>query len=165
MEKKLPIIIIAILILFMYTRIHINLIDNIPSVFDKSKFSVKYQNGGTWIYQDNEDRPVHPVMHDDKGNLYILNGAGDDFIRYGIFGFYKIDKINKEIIIIKNLSNFKSRNKSYFQVIEIPKDSYSEIITNDKIRIRIKFRSAYQLIEYNFQNKDFKIIDYNIYAK
>lgn len=156
----------AILILFMYyTRMHLDLIDNIPSVFDKSKFSVKYQNGGTWIYQGNEDISVHPIIHDDKGNLYILNGAGDDFIRYGILKFYKVDEINREVIVVKNLSNFNPRKKPYFQVIEIPKKRYSEVVVNDKIRVRVNFGNAYQLIEYDFQDRDFKIIDYNLYVK
>jgi hypothetical protein len=76
-----------------------------------------------------------------------------------------VDKINGEVIVIKNLSNFNPRKKPYFQIIEIPKNRYSEVVVDDKIRVRIKFGNAYQLIEYDFQDRDFKILDYNSFAK
>lgn len=149
--------------MLVYVNSGITLADNIPPVFDKSKFTIKFENDGTWLYQDNE--LIFPITHDEKGNLYILNGTGQDFVKYSVFSIYKIDRANKEIVINHNLWNYTPRKKVCFQVIEVPKNRYSEIIENNKIRVRIKGGSAFQLMEYDFQTKVYTIINSYPYGK
>jgi hypothetical protein len=151
------------ILIFVYLKSGITLVDDIPSVFDKSKFTVKIEDGGTWLYQDN--KLTFPIAHDEKGTLYILNGTGQDLIRYDIFNIYKIDQAKKEIVLINNLMNYTPREKAQFQVIEVPHYRYSALVTNNKIRVRIKFGGAYNLIEYDFQTKTYTNIDSNPYAK
>ncbi|MEQ8200415.1 MAG: hypothetical protein ABRQ24_03215 [Syntrophomonadaceae bacterium] len=166
-EIKKALIIISIpilaLLIFAYIKSGIALVDDIPSVFDKSKFTVKIENGGTWLYQGN--KLTFPIAHDEKRTLYILNGTGQDFIRFGIFNTYKIDRAKKEIVIVYDLVNYTPQEKAQFQVIEVPHYRYSALVINNKIRVRIKCGSAFDLIEYDFQTKTYTNIDSNPYAK
>ena len=134
------------------------MIDNIPTIFDKSQFEVLFKNGGTFLLSN--DKEVTPIAHDDKGTLYVLNGAGNDFLMYNIFKSYDIDNKRKEIVIYKNIVNFNQGQKSYYQFIKIPKDSYIGIVVQDKIKIRIKFvfLNDFELMEYDFKDRTFTTI-------
>ncbi len=148
---------------FLYFNSVIPVVEEVPAVFDQSKFSIKFENEGTWLYQNEE--LTFPITHDDKCVLYILNGAGQDLVKYDAFSRYKIDKANQEIVLKYNLLSYIPRQKVSFQVIQIPFNIYSDIIENDKIRVHIKSGSAYYLMEYDFQTKNYRIIDSYLYAK
>lgn len=163
MNKKFIRILIIIAILgssyYLYVRAKIQLTDTIPAIFNNCQFEVNFKNGGTSLYKDN--KVVVPIVHDDEGTLYVLTGAGNDFIMYDIFKSYNIDFKNKEIVIYKNELDFNKRQKPYYQIIKIPKEKYSEIVDNNKIKVRIKFaflNGQFELIEYDFKNKNYKII-------
>lgn len=140
--------VVVVISYILYARSEIQLISDIPTVFNKSQFVNSYKDGGTFLMIDNKE--ITPIAHDEQ-NLYILNGAGDDLLMYSIFKSYYIDAKKKEIVIYKNIVNFKPRQKPCYQLLKIPKKKYSGIIVNNKINVRIKFaflNGQFELMEY-----------------
>lgn len=152
-------LVVILLVCYFYQRSQIIVSKSIPEVFDKSKIEVRFENGGTYLLYNNKF--VTPIIHDDSGTLYILNGIGQDLVLYNFSKSYDIDKNSNEIIICKNILNFDKKDKPYYQIIKIPKNKYSDLVQQNTITIRIKYigLSDYELIQYNFLTKTFTTIE------
>ncbi|WP_366923132.1 hypothetical protein MFMK1_003624 [Metallumcola ferriviriculae] len=91
------------------------------------------------------------LNHDAKGTLYIINNGPHELTMYSLLKSYKIDAVDKEIVIHTDALNANPRND--FQVMKIPEGKYKDIVFNGRVKVRVEFFRGHMLYEYDLANK------------
>lgn len=156
------IVVLLILLSLLYVTMNsgIQLVTSIPTVFQGRKIQYEYKNGFTFI-KGEQEHVNNPVIHDDRA-LYVLNGAANDFKK-----FY-IDSVAGELVISQNIMSPKSRNKPYFQVVQVPNSEYKTIVHDDKVKVRIQYmylNGQSTLLEYDLKTRKTNLISYTLVGK
>ncbi|MTI85614.1 MAG: hypothetical protein FH756_17390 [Firmicutes bacterium] len=129
---------------YLYLRSAIQIINKVPPAFNKQL--LVFSEGGV------------AVVHDNK-MLHIINKSNQPLMMSTLFKSYLIDKEKNEVVIRQNLLNPKPRNNTY-QLIKIPHEDYSRILSNNKLLIRVKYAflgKQHTLFEYDLSNKSLKL--------
>lgn len=137
----------------------ITLTEEIPEMFTEYRDKFAAQNNNM-VYLTENNKPVYPITHDEK-NLYVLNGAEDDFKKY------YIDEDNNELIIEKDEISYPARGKSHYQLMKISMKKLNSIIDNETLKIRIIYLyqdNQFTLLEYNLEDKSTQEISSNYIA-
>lgn len=161
-SRWIVVIVVLILLSLLYVTMKsgIQLVTSIPTVFQGQKIQHEYKNGFTFIKSEQE-HVNNPINHDDQA-LYVLNGATYEFKK-----FY-IDSVAGELVIRQNIMSPKSRNKPYFQVVEVPNSKYKAIVHDGKVKVRIKYMYLGEqstVLEYDLKTRETNLISHTLVGK
>ncbi len=94
--------------------------------------------------------------HDER-EFYIINKSSQPLIMLTPFKGYSINEEKGEVVICQNLISAKPRRNTY-QLIKVPQDKYHKVVSNNKLKIRVKYaflNKQYALYSYDFRKKSF----------